>query len=318
MEEADMDFQNHLARNIKVLREQQNLTQEQLATALNISFQAVSKWENGVTVPDTLMIPKIAQYFGIAIDDLFRQEMKFYRNDAIKLLAVYEQSWNQDDFIRADAEFKKLFESGNYNQDDMRAYGLLYEYHMYYCRDKALKQYDKIIEYNAKDELYYRTRRQKTILLSRIGRAEEGIAQEQKNVKENPNEIENYVCLIAAYYWAKQYENGLQVFQEAVLKFPEQSAELYAYGGDICKELHLYNEAFTYWSKALEISDKYIDSMYSIAFCYHELQRYEEEVVAWQRVLDWLREKGATYELQFPKERLKAAKDRQLLDYVCE
>lgn len=311
-----MDFENNLSRNIRTLRETQNVTQEQLATALNISFQAISKWENRVTVPDTLMIPKIAQYFGTTIDDLFRPELNFYRNNAIKLLAVYEQSWNQDDFIRADAEFNKLFESGNYTQEDIRAYGLLYEYHMSYCKDKALKQYDKIIASNAKDELYYRTRRQKTLLLSRIGQVEEGIAQEQKNVKENPNEVENYVCLIAAYYWAKQYEKGFQVFQEAVSKFPTQSAELYTYGGDICREMHQYNEAFTYWNKALEISDKYIDAMYSIAFCYHELQKYEEEITAWQRIMDWLREKGATYELQFPKEKLKEAKENQILDNV--
>ena len=40
---------DYLARNIRALREAQGVTQEQLATALNISFQAVSKWENAVS-----------------------------------------------------------------------------------------------------------------------------------------------------------------------------------------------------------------------------------------------------------------------------
>jgi transcriptional regulator with XRE-family HTH domain len=45
-----------IGKNIKKLREVRNVTQEQLASALNISFQAVSKWENDVAVPDTVIV----------------------------------------------------------------------------------------------------------------------------------------------------------------------------------------------------------------------------------------------------------------------
>ena len=56
---------------IKELRIEKGYTQEQLANDLSISFQAVSKWENGITYPDVQMIPKISAYFGITIDELF-------------------------------------------------------------------------------------------------------------------------------------------------------------------------------------------------------------------------------------------------------
>ena len=61
----------NIARNISELRKQKGITQEQLAAALNISSQAVSKWETGISVPDTLTLPLIAEYFGVGIDSLF-------------------------------------------------------------------------------------------------------------------------------------------------------------------------------------------------------------------------------------------------------
>lgn len=57
--------------NIKLLRKAKGVTQEELAGALNISYQAVSKWENNAAQPDIAMIPALADYFGVTIDDLF-------------------------------------------------------------------------------------------------------------------------------------------------------------------------------------------------------------------------------------------------------
>ena len=60
-----------IGQNIAVLRKNSRLTQEQLAQALHISAQAVSKWENGLSVPDTLTVPQIAEYFHVSIDFLY-------------------------------------------------------------------------------------------------------------------------------------------------------------------------------------------------------------------------------------------------------
>ena len=56
---------------IKKLRTDRNMTQEEVAEYLEISFQAVSKWETGTTMPDITLLPKIADFFGVRIDDLF-------------------------------------------------------------------------------------------------------------------------------------------------------------------------------------------------------------------------------------------------------
>ena len=56
---------------IKKLRAEHAVTQEELAAYLGISFQAVSKWETGTTMPDITLLPKLASFFGIRIDELF-------------------------------------------------------------------------------------------------------------------------------------------------------------------------------------------------------------------------------------------------------
>lgn len=59
-----------LSENIARLRKSKGVTQEQLANAVNVTFQSVSKWENGQSVPGTLMHPKIAEFFNVSIDCL--------------------------------------------------------------------------------------------------------------------------------------------------------------------------------------------------------------------------------------------------------
>ena len=60
-----------LGEKIKSLRKQKNISQEVFAGYLGVSFQAVSKWENGNTMPDVMMIPAIASFFGVSTDELF-------------------------------------------------------------------------------------------------------------------------------------------------------------------------------------------------------------------------------------------------------
>ena len=60
-----------LSDNIKRLRKEKAISQEILANHLGVSFQAVSKWETGAAMPDVLLIPAIASFFGVSTDELF-------------------------------------------------------------------------------------------------------------------------------------------------------------------------------------------------------------------------------------------------------
>ena len=70
----------NIAKNIAELRKHKGITQEQLAQALNISPQAVSKWETSTSLPDTQTLPLIAEYFAVSIDYLFYGEEYVYND----------------------------------------------------------------------------------------------------------------------------------------------------------------------------------------------------------------------------------------------
>ncbi|MBQ7873972.1 MAG: helix-turn-helix transcriptional regulator [Oscillospiraceae bacterium] len=64
-----------IGKNIKNARKKLNITQEELAEKISVTRQAVSNWENGKTEPDIDTVTKIAQIFGISIDELVGGEL---------------------------------------------------------------------------------------------------------------------------------------------------------------------------------------------------------------------------------------------------
>ena len=65
---------NSIGKTIQCLRKAKGVTQESMAQQIGVSFQAISKWENDVTLPDILLLPVIADYFGVSIDELFQYQ----------------------------------------------------------------------------------------------------------------------------------------------------------------------------------------------------------------------------------------------------
>lgn len=59
-----------LSKQLQSLRKQKGLTQEELAEVFNVTNQSVSKWESGQTCPDISLLPEIAEYFKVSIDEL--------------------------------------------------------------------------------------------------------------------------------------------------------------------------------------------------------------------------------------------------------
>ena len=59
-----------IGKRITKLRKEKNLKQENLAQILNISPQAVSKWENDITCPDISVLPELAKILGVTVDEL--------------------------------------------------------------------------------------------------------------------------------------------------------------------------------------------------------------------------------------------------------
>ena len=86
-----MNFAEIIVRSRKAL----GLTQEGLAQKLGVTNQAVSKWESGQSCPDLALLPRIADLFGITIDDLFGREPK-----AVSFPAQPPFPWPDDGVLR--------------------------------------------------------------------------------------------------------------------------------------------------------------------------------------------------------------------------
>lgn len=68
------DLKDVIAKNLVELRTNAKITQLQLAEMLNYSDKAVSKWERGEAIPDIRVLVKIAEIYGVTLDDIVREE----------------------------------------------------------------------------------------------------------------------------------------------------------------------------------------------------------------------------------------------------
>ena len=80
----------NIGNKIRELRKKKGITQEALASVLSVSPQAVSKWESGLTYPDTEMIPVIAGYFEVSMDILFDYDV---REMKAKIQKIIDDAW---------------------------------------------------------------------------------------------------------------------------------------------------------------------------------------------------------------------------------
>lgn len=86
-----------LGSKIKELRQKNDLTQEKLADFLCVSYQAVSKWECGISNPDLSMIAPLAQLFRITADELLGLNMVEPDKQRTILEAAYDSTWKTGD-----------------------------------------------------------------------------------------------------------------------------------------------------------------------------------------------------------------------------
>lgn len=124
----------NIGQKIKALRKKQDVTQEKLAAYLNISYQAVSKWENGTALPDITLLPQIASFFGVTSDEL----LGLKENRQTEELKEYEKAYF--DYRRKG----KILESIKVARDVLINHPRNFQWMLNLCYS--------LIQYNATDE----------------------------------------------------------------------------------------------------------------------------------------------------------------------
>ena len=294
------------ANNLKKLRLQKKLTQEQVADILGVSSQTISRWECNTTYPDVMLLPEIAKLYCVTVDDLFKANSSAYENYAQRLASIYETTRTPEDFICADKEFKKLIKSGEYSTEDLWTYGTLHHFMMQYSINKAIYLFDKVIDKGAdvNPDVFWKTKTQKMLLFSQIGKSNESVVSSLDNIKKGSNNVIDWRCLIQAYIFDKDIKNAYEYFIKAIQKFPNDSI-IYTLGGDICAKLNRYDEALSYWDKAIELDNTCLDAKYSKLNYYAQIDEKEKCKNISIEIVEELKKMGLDIEAESEEKRLK-------------
>lgn len=142
----------NIGNKIRELRKQQGITQEQLAESIGISFQAVSKWENNITLPDITLAPVLASYFGVSMDELFDfniRKIEYTVKDITEKAYKYRES--------DPAESKRILEEGlkMYPENDILLNNLLYVMDYSAKPDETIAIAGKLIEKTTRGDVKY-------------------------------------------------------------------------------------------------------------------------------------------------------------------
>ena len=297
------------SENLRRLRLEKKLTQEQTAEALGVSPQSVSRWECGNTLPDVLLLPRIARLYSVTVDDLYREEARAYPSYAQRLLAVYEASGKTEDFLAAELEFTRL-PLEQITADDLRSWGVLYHYMMKRCASLAQRKLELAMERaDRSDRVWYSAAQQKTALLCDLGRDREAAEQYDRELEKNPSEERQWLLCAAAHFFGEDYEKSLEVAKEGIRRFPEAAA-LHIYAGDSCRSLKRYEEAFAHWRRSLELDSSYLDAKYSMAFCHEELGQYRQAADQWTELAMELDRRGLVVEKEYPEAQAQACRKK--------
>ncbi len=147
--------QEKFGKFIKEIRQKHNLTQKEFAEKYHVSYQAVSKWENGKNMPDTALIKQISEDFNISLEELYNGEFKNKKKKKLILFSalilliivfmiIFLILFKEDDF-----QFKTLSAncpnftiSGNIAYNDKKS--AIYISNIEYCGGEETEKYKNI------------------------------------------------------------------------------------------------------------------------------------------------------------------------------
>ena len=98
----------HIGEKITAKRKEKGLTQQELADHLGVSKPAVSKWESSQSYPDIALIPTIASYFDISVDELFDYQPQLTKQAIAKIYMNLAKKFTDEGFEIAYAELSAV------------------------------------------------------------------------------------------------------------------------------------------------------------------------------------------------------------------
>lgn len=286
---------------IKVLRVGRHMTQEALAKKLNITNQAVSKWEQEVTSPDISLLPEIAEIFGTSIDALYGRTTRTApacESRREELLTIFEMSASEEDFIRAAEAYRVVFADGKPSPDDYSDYAFLHERRIRADIEIAIRYYKKAIDVGdaLRDANWVHANTQYIHMLADVGKADKGVEHARMFHQREPENPHANLFLAYALNTSGDNDAALVAIRHAVAFGAD--VNILTVAGDICRALGRFDEAFSYWNKAFKLDSSYCTCLYSKAEAYEALGEINQAIEEYQGILKWNERQGFTGEAE--------------------
>ena len=259
------------------------MTQEELATKLNISSQAVSKWVNNVTMPDIQLLPRLSVLLGVTIDELFALTDDTHL-ERIGNMLQQAQVISKDDFTYAEQFLReKLHENGKKAQ----CLTLLAELHLHRSREHR-----DIAAGYAKDALFIapHDKRSHNALRDAMNGPlfDWNFSNHHKLIRYykdfmtiHPDYWQGYVWLMNYLLEDDRYAEAKETLQHLNDVHPNY---LYlVYGGLICKEEGNLPQALILWEQLAEQYPLEWGAWISRGDCMAKICRYEEAVESYAK-----------------------------------
>lgn len=312
---------------IKTLRLSKSMTQEQLAQRLRVSPQAVSKWENGVTLPDIQLLPELSILLGASIDALFSM------TDDKRMERIDNMLWDQRFLSREEFETEERFLKDKCLEPDAQARATLLLAELYCKRAREYRELASPLARKALELLPDYEKAAHTALFE----AEGGVFPDWNAVNHHRT-IEFYKDFIArhpfqrrAYFWlldlliadgrceeARAYlakadrletsyhsdlylgmilekegkpEEAAACWERMTQKDPDNWQSWFARADRLAKRC-AYPEAIALYEKALALSSRprFTDPVNAIAQLYEIQGQYEKAIEFYQKEIEIVRE----------------------------
>lgn len=279
-------MENQIGKQIRIHRLRCNMTQEKLAEALCVTAQAVSKWENGVSYPDIMLLPELSSLLGITVDSLFESGKETHLN-RIERMIENETAFSREDFDYAERYLKDCCLE---TEDRPRCLNMLAELYnhrarMYYDQaGEIAKQAIELDPENHGNHAAFCEAMNGEFMDWCITNHIRIIEYYQDYVKKHPNDRAGYLWLMDNLIADGRLEEA-----KTVLHAMRQIGETYhflLYKGWITRYEHGWDAAFEYWD---EMVSKYPDdwhAWFSRADSYAKRAMYERAISDYRRATE--------------------------------
>ena len=314
-----------LGKKIKQLRTNKGVTQEALANALGVTYQAVSRWENETTMPDISLLPQISVFFGVSIDELFEftEESQYERIEnmlnekssltdmefenakcflekqltkesdninALKLLAWLYSHRAKSSNVQAVEYAKRALQLGDTSKSMNNilrdAYGSPHTDWNYRNRHELIAFYYEHLKTHSDDMRAYRYLLPTLVADGRTDEAKEVI--EKIRTLEKPELLFVFDAMILRR--EGKIKNAENLLNDMVKQFPDSWytwAIVADFNADDCK----YDDAISCYEKSFELQEvpRFTDSLEAIAHIYEIKGEYQKSISTYHRIIDLLK-----------------------------